>query len=243
MVAEEHVASSKSNLSFSFEVSDDDGDDDDEDVLVFEPSKDPVNELVISPAETEKEINSTVRKPPQGVPVTTESPSGSDKDDSNSFMMPRKQRRRDPSSGVLITEPVQQPTSNVEPAQVNQYDQSPIFDKDFLANEETFSSGSSSAPPPLEHDYASVNLAKLLAFQESIPHSRGKGISIGSGEGGDEDSQQTIFELKQDIIILKQKSIEKDLLIGKLDVRVYELEKEILKRVSKSQIFKPILVG
>ncbi|CAH1440269.1 unnamed protein product [Lactuca virosa] len=228
MVAEEHVAPSKSNLSFSFEVSDDD---DDVDFRMFVPSKEPINEVVISPAETEKEINIfkqpndptpeqmealieqlqlTSRRPPQAVPVTTESPYGSDKDDSNASLMPKKRRRRDPRPGVLITKPVQQPTSNVEPSRVIQDDQSPIIepvavhqdvqspifyeDFDFLANEETFASGSSSAPPPPEHDAASVKLAKLLAFQDSIPQSRGKGISIGSGHGGDEDSKQTISD-------------------------------------------------
>ncbi|CAH1439995.1 unnamed protein product [Lactuca virosa] len=89
-----------------------------------------------------------------------------------------------------------------------------------MANEEAFASGSSSAPPPPEHDVASVKLAKLLAFQDSISQSKGKGICIGSRQGGDEDSHQTISELKQEIMFLKQESIEKDLLIGSLDVRV-----------------------
>ncbi|CAH1434146.1 unnamed protein product [Lactuca virosa] len=71
-----------------------------------------------------------------------------------------------------------------------------------------------------------IKLAKILAFQDSIPQSRGKGICIGSGQGDDEDSQHTISELRQKILILKQDSIEKDLLIGKLDVRVSDLEKE-----------------
>ncbi|CAH1429442.1 unnamed protein product [Lactuca virosa] len=208
MEAEEHVTPSKSNLGFSFEgfddvsddddhdVNDNDDDDDDEDVRMFEPSKELVNEAVISLAETEKEINifkqpndptpeqmealieklqSTARKRPQIVLVTTEFPSGSDKDDSNASLMPRKRRRRDPRPGVLITEPVQQPTSNVEPTQVNQDDRSPIFDEDFLANEETFASGSSSAPPPPEHDSASFKLAKLHAFQRLYSSVKRKG--------------------------------------------------------------------
>ncbi|CAH1439094.1 unnamed protein product [Lactuca virosa] len=67
MVAEEHVAPSRSNLSFSFEVSDDDVNDDDVDdddddsddddrvdFHMFVPSKEPINEALISPAETEK---------------------------------------------------------------------------------------------------------------------------------------------------------------------------------------------
>ncbi|CAH1453147.1 unnamed protein product [Lactuca virosa] len=187
MVVEEHVGPSKSNLSFSFE--------------------EPVNEAVISPADIEKEINifkqsndpsleqmealieqlqSTTRKPPQEVPVTDESPSGSDKDDSNASLMPRKRRPQvNQVDQSQIVEPAQ-------PAQVNQDAQSRIFNEDFLANEETFASGSSSAPPPPEHDSASVMLVKLLAFQDSIPQSRGKGIYVGSRHGGDEDSQQTI---------------------------------------------------
>ncbi|CAH1448107.1 unnamed protein product [Lactuca virosa] len=95
-----------------------------------------------------------------------------------------------------------------------------------MTNEEAFASGSSSAPPPPEHDVASVKLDKLLAFQYSISQSKGKGISIGSRKGGDEDSHHTISELKQEIMFLKQESIEKDLLIGSLDVRVSNLEQE-----------------
>ncbi|CAH1417207.1 unnamed protein product [Lactuca virosa] len=123
-----------------------------------------------------------------------------------------------------VHEDVQSPIT--EPAQTDRDEQRPIFDEDFLVNEEVFSSGCYSAPPPPEHDAASIKLAKLLAFQDFIPQSRGKGIYIGSEQGGGEDSQQTIFELKQEILILKQESIEKDLLIGKLDVRVSELEKD-----------------
>ncbi|CAH1433407.1 unnamed protein product [Lactuca virosa] len=114
---------------------------------MFVPSKEPVNEAVISPAEIENEINifkqpnnptpeqmeslieklqSAARKPPQAVPVATECPFGSDKDDSNASLMPRKQRRRDPRPRVLIIKPVQQPNSTGEPAQVQQDNQSPI---------------------------------------------------------------------------------------------------------------------
>ncbi|CAH1422129.1 unnamed protein product [Lactuca virosa] len=282
VVAEEHVVPSRPNLSSSFEVSDDDDDDDDVDdddddesdsnddsmdFHMFVPSNEPVNEVVISPAETEKEINifkqqndptpeqmealidklqSTAKKPPQVVSITSESPSGSDKDNSKASMLPRKRKRRDPRSGILSTEPVQQPSQIVEPAQVTHDVQSPIIEpaqviqdvqspiiepaqvhqdvQSQMANEETIASGSSSAPPPPEHDVVSVKLAKLLAFQDSISQSKGKGISIGSRQGGDEDSHQTISELKQEIMFLKQESIEKDLLIGSPNRRVSNLE-------------------
>nr|KAJ0215336.1 hypothetical protein LSAT_V11C300138450 [Lactuca sativa] len=112
-----------------------------------------------------------------------------------------------------------------------------------MFNEEVFASGSSYAPPPPEHDVASIKLAKLLAFQDFIPQSRGKGIYIGSEQGGHEDSQQTISELRQEILILKQESIEKGLLIGKLDVRVSKLEKENSEKNKRSLNFKPTLAG
>ncbi|CAH1446737.1 unnamed protein product [Lactuca virosa] len=66
IVAEEHVAPSRSNLSFSFDVFDDDVDDDDDDsddddddvnFRLFVPPKEQVNEAVITPVETETEIN------------------------------------------------------------------------------------------------------------------------------------------------------------------------------------------
>ncbi|CAH1423723.1 unnamed protein product [Lactuca virosa] len=153
-------------------------------------------------------------------------------------------RRRDPRPGVLITEPVQQSVSIVEPAQVQEDVQIPIIEPapvqedvqgqiaesaqvhqdaqspnfndnfNFIVNEETYASGSSSAPPPPEHDDVSIKPAKILAFQDSIPQLIGKGIYIGYGQGVDEESQHTISELRQEILILKQESIEKDLLIG-----------------------------
>ncbi|CAH1425438.1 unnamed protein product [Lactuca virosa] len=192
---------SRSNISSSVEVTDDDDDDDDNDddyddsddnddvnFRLFVPPKEPVNEVVITPAETEsvinifkqpdnptpeqmetliKELQSNARKPPQAVPVTVESPSESDKDEPNASQMTKKRRRRDPRRGVLITEPVQQSASIVEPAQINEDVQSPIVE------------------PAQVH----------------------------------EDVQGPIIEPAQE-------SIEKDLLIGKLDVIVSELEKE-----------------
>lgn len=132
--------------------------------------------------------------------------------------MPKKRTWRDPRPGVLIVEPVQQTVSIVEAAQVQEVGQSPIIepaqvqedvqgpivestqfhqdvqslnfvdDFNFVANEETFSLGSYSAPQPPEHDVVSLKLAKLLAFQDSIPQSKGKEICICSGKGIDEDS-------------------------------------------------------
>lgn len=81
------------------------------------PPKEPVNEVVIIPAETETEINifrqpntptpeqmdaltkelqSTARKPHQAVYVSVESPSDSDKHEPNASLVPKKKRWRDP---------------------------------------------------------------------------------------------------------------------------------------------------
>ncbi|CAH1423724.1 unnamed protein product [Lactuca virosa] len=62
IVAEEHMTPSRSNISCLVEVSDDDDDDDSDDIddmsfCLFVPPKEPVNEAVITPAETETEIN------------------------------------------------------------------------------------------------------------------------------------------------------------------------------------------
>nr|KAJ0215764.1 hypothetical protein LSAT_V11C300123010 [Lactuca sativa] len=235
-VTEEHMTQSRSNISSSVDVSNDDDDDDDDDsddtddmdFRLFVPPKEPVNEAVITPAETETEINIS-RQPNIPTPEQMDALI-KELDEPNSSRMPKKRRRRNPRLGVLITEPVQENVQGpiAETTQIHQDAHSPNFDEDFnfVANVESFASGSSSAPPPPEHDVASIKLAKALAFQDSIPQSRGKGICIGTGQGGDEDSQHTISELRQEILILKQESIKKDMLIGKLDVRVLELEQQ-----------------
>ncbi|CAH1440077.1 unnamed protein product [Lactuca virosa] len=186
-----------------------------------------------------KELQSTARKPSQAIYVTVKSPSESDRDESNASLMPKKRTWREPRLGVLIVELVQQSVSIVEPAQVQEVGQSPIIEPaqvqedvqgpiaesaqfhqdvqslnfvdefNFVANEETFALGSYSAPLPPEHDVVSLKLAKLLAFQDSIPQSKGKEIYICLGHGIDEGSAQTIFELKQEIANLKQESIKK----------------------------------
>lgn len=101
---------------------------------MFVPPKEPVNEVVFTPNETEskinifrqpniptseqidaliKELQCTARKHPQAVPITVESRSESDKYEPNAFQMPKKRRRRGPRPGVLITQVVQQLVSIV----------------------------------------------------------------------------------------------------------------------------------
>ncbi|CAH1423404.1 unnamed protein product [Lactuca virosa] len=168
IVAEEHVAPARPNLSSSFEVSDSDdendidndvGDSDDDDdtdsddgvdFRMYVPPKEPISKDDDSDSdETEKDVNifkqsndttpeqidaliaqlqSTVRKPPQAVPVISDSPSESDKIVSNASLAPRKRRRKDPRPGVLSTEPVQRSSLIAEPTQVAHDAQSPIIE-------------------------------------------------------------------------------------------------------------------
>ncbi|CAI9263397.1 unnamed protein product [Lactuca saligna] len=83
--------------------------------------------------------------------------------------------------------------------------------------------GGSSTPPPL-HDATSERQARFLAREDVDPAPRGKGISIGARTSDKEEA--IIFELKEEIGILNQKLIEKDVLIGTLNIIVSELEKE-----------------
>ncbi|CAI9263322.1 unnamed protein product [Lactuca saligna] len=109
-------------------------------------------------------LRSNARKPPQAVLFTTNSPSGSDKVDLNSFLVQRKRKHRDPRPRVLITKPVQQPTSIFELAQVNQDDHSPIFDEEFLANEENFAFRSSSSPTSSRAQFCIYQASQATCF-------------------------------------------------------------------------------
>lgn len=66
-------------------------------------------------------------------------------------------------------------------------------------------------------------LSRFLAQRDFVPVPRGKGVSIrvGSSRGVD----PLISELQAEIGILNHKILEKDFLIGTLDVRFSDLEK------------------
>nr|KAJ0186207.1 hypothetical protein LSAT_V11C900484210 [Lactuca sativa] len=268
IVAEEHVAPTRSNLSSSFEVVDDsddddanddvydsddddtnddvddfdddhsDSDDDRMDFCMYIPPKESISKDVDTPAETEKDVNifkqsndptpkqmddliaqlqAIARKPPQSVPVISDSPYESDKIDSNASLAPRKQRRKDPRPGVLSIEPVQLPSPIVEPNQVAHDDQSLIIEPTQVIQDVQ--------SPIIETAPVQEDVQSQMVNEETFASGR-KGISIGSKQGGDQDSHQTISELKQEIMLLKKESIEKDFLIGSLTVRVSNLEQE-----------------
>ncbi|CAI9285359.1 unnamed protein product [Lactuca saligna] len=77
------------------------------------------------------------------------------------------------------------------------------------------------------HDESSEWLDKFLAREGVDPAHRGKEISIGAGSPDKEELM--IFKLKEEMGVLNQKLIERDVLIGTLDIRVSKLEKKMPK--------------
>nr|KAJ0221211.1 hypothetical protein LSAT_V11C200086610 [Lactuca sativa] len=210
VVAEEHAVPSRPNLSSLSEVFDDDDDDDDDDdesdsdndgmdFRMFVPTNEPVNEAVISLAETEKEINILKQ---QNDPTSEQwkllltnysqlqenlPKQFLDKDNLKASLLPRKRKRRDPRSRVLSTELVQQFSQIIEPTQVTHDVQSPIIE-----------------PTQVIQDVQSP-IIKPSPVQED-------------------------------------ESIEKDLLIGSLDVRVLTLNMRTMLKMRRFLNFKQILV-
>ncbi|CAI9298201.1 unnamed protein product [Lactuca saligna] len=90
----------------------------------------------------------------------------------------------------------------------------------------TFEVGSSEhvSPTRYGHDIASERLSRFLAENEADLPSRGKGISIEEGNLKGDDSSNP--ELKEEITVLKQQIIEKDLQIEDLDACLSVLEAE-----------------
>ncbi|CAI9298687.1 unnamed protein product [Lactuca saligna] len=82
----------------------------------------------------------------------------------------------------------------------------------------------------------SISLATHLAQHSSEPFSSGKWISIEEGHSGDVDP--VVSKLKEEIGILNQQNIKKDILIGKHDVRIVEPKADNAlksKQISDSQ--------
>ncbi|CAH1421421.1 unnamed protein product [Lactuca virosa] len=266
-VAKEHVAP-KPKFQFAFqevEISDDDDDDDDDDDVnndddddddddgmdfcMFVPSKEPVNEAVISPAETEKEINifkqpndptpeqmealieqlqSTARKPPQAVPVTPASPSGSDKENSSASLMPSKRKRRDPRPGVLISDQVQKEFSTIELDSMAQNIPSPVTESIPVIQEISSLLPESS---PMDQDFQIPIIEDVVLSSEGAQASGSSfealELDISKGKSKLHESEFVDVALLQNKVFdLEQSSAEKDLIIGKQDIRISDLEKE-----------------
>ena len=93
----------------------------------------------------------------------------------------------------------------------------------------TFETGGSSAVPeysptrPLLDD-ASIRLARHLAQHSPKLSSRGKGISIEEGRSG--DNKTLVAKTQEEIGILKQKNIEKDIKLEQNGNYITELQAE-----------------
>nr|KAJ0193361.1 hypothetical protein LSAT_V11C800422420 [Lactuca sativa] len=170
--------------------------------------------LVQSYSPTPKHIDALItelQKPPQIVPVTTESPSKSDQEHSAHVLLQRKSKRRVPRPGVLITDLVQNVSTPIKPISMAQNTEStftesspdfesPIVEQKVLPSEGAQASGSSFEAPELD----------ISKGKSKLPES----------EFVDADLlQNKVFDLEQS-------STEKDLIIGKQDIRISELEKK-----------------
>ncbi|CAI9271079.1 unnamed protein product [Lactuca saligna] len=131
---------------------------------------------------------------------------------SNVVKPPIKWRRVDPRQGVLIRE---QASSTQHVHVVNE---GPSVIRSFFETGESSSAPNSSSTPPPSHDVASEQMARFLAREDVDYAPRGKGISIGAESSNKEEG--TIFELKEEIGILNQKLIEKDVSIGNVDLNL-----------------------
>ncbi|KAL7602750.1 hypothetical protein Lser_V15G16330 [Lactuca serriola] len=182
--------------------------------------------LVNQTADTSNPMDSTSGIPPLNVEIPTSVASASDPIKTHIFVPLLKRRRLDPRPRVLIQDliqPVQPvlttltttPTITTEP--------------DHEHPRTTFEDGSSSALGNVsltrpDHDIASERLARFyVEFETDLP-SREKCISIGEGSMKGEDISKP--ELREEITVLKQKIIEKDLQIEDLDSHISVLEAE-----------------
>ncbi|CAH1443932.1 unnamed protein product [Lactuca virosa] len=174
------------------------------------------------------ELHRTERKPPKTVHVDTKPPSGSDLEDSAHALLLRKRKSRDPRSGVLITDQVQKEPTPIEPRSMNQSIQSPFtesisMDQDFqrpIIEEEVI---------PTQGDQA------LRSSFESLE------LDISKGKSKLPEFELVDVVLLQNILFdLEQSSAEMDLIIGKHDTRISELEKENSIKIQRSHNFKQI---
>ncbi|CAH1428595.1 unnamed protein product [Lactuca virosa] len=161
-------------------------------------------------AEVIANLDSSARIPPRADATPAITPSESDLHETPASQPPLKMRRSNPRPGVLIR----------EQAQDIQYSSAPGV----------------SSTPQHAHDVASERLDRFLAQQDSDPAPRGKGVYIGAGSSGGVDP--LISELRAEIGVLNQKIIEKDILIGTLDVRVSDLEKENLEKSAQISVLQ-----
>ncbi|CAH1413006.1 unnamed protein product [Lactuca virosa] len=190
------------------------------------------------------ELHRTARKPPQTVPVDIEPPSGSDPEDSANALLPRKRKRRDLRPGVLITYPVQNKSTSTVPGSITQNIQSP-FSEISPVTQEMSSPFTESIPmdhvfesPVVEEDVIPLEGAQASRSSFETPE-----LDISKGKSKLPNSELVDVVLLQNRVFdLEQSSAEKDLIIGKQDIHISELEKENSDKASKISKLQKILV-
>ncbi|CAH1415665.1 unnamed protein product [Lactuca virosa] len=181
------------------------------------------------------ELQRTERNPPQTVHVDTEPPSESDPEDSAHTLLPMKRKIRDPRPGVLITDSVQKKSTPIESGSMDQKIQSPFTETSPVIQE---MSSPFSERIPMDQDFQSP-----IVEEEVIP-SEGAQASGSSFETPELDISKGKRKLPEselvDVVLLQnrvfdleQNSVEKDLIIGKQDIRISKLEKENSDKDSK----------
>ncbi|CAH1413522.1 unnamed protein product [Lactuca virosa] len=236
-VADEHVAP-KIKFQFAFEeieLSDDEDDQEDQEKELIEYEfEDFIQQSISNPEEdvavtppfvTERESDTMVQssiptpeqmdaliaelqrtawKPLQTVPIDTEPPYEIDPEDSANALLPMKRKRRDPRPGVLITDLVHKKSTPIEPGSMAQNIQEtftdPIVEQEVIPSEGAQASRSSFETPKLD-------------------------ISTGKSKLHESELVDVVL-LQNKVFDLEQSSAEKDLIIGKQDIRISELEKE-----------------
>ncbi|CAI9277858.1 unnamed protein product [Lactuca saligna] len=242
IIAEEHVPLINVNdeNDDNDDNDDDDDDDDDDDGINLED-----NSLGLDDDWDDDEVEMD-----QGDVTPAITPSETDLHETQASQPLLKRKRLDPRPGVLIREQAQDIQQSVvvdTPTQPIYFDSHSMHEEPITVRS-SFEVGSSlapggSSPPQPAHDAASERLSGFLVQQDIGPAPRGKGISIGAGSS--EGVDPLISELKAKIgcntpISVSSelrfdaegkalKIIKKDVLIGNLDVRVFDLEKENLE--------------
>nr|KAJ0225731.1 hypothetical protein LSAT_V11C100009100 [Lactuca sativa] len=158
---------------------------------------------------------------PQIVPVDTETPSGSDLEDSTHALLPRKRKRRNPRPGVKITDPVQNRSTLIEPSHMDQNIESTFTESSPMIQEISSPLPEST---PMDQDFRSPiieevifpckGLRLLTSFEApELDISKGKSKLL-------ESEFMDVALLQNRVFDLEQSSAEKDLIIGKQDLRI-----------------------
>ncbi|CAH1445587.1 unnamed protein product [Lactuca virosa] len=181
------------------------------------------------------ELQQTARKPPQTVPVDTETPSESDPKDSANALLPRKQKRRDPRAGVLITDLVHKKSTPIEPGSMAQNIQGTFIESSSVIQ---YIPSPTPGSIPMDQDFQSPIVEEEVIPSEGAQASRCSfetpELDISKGKNKLPESEFVdVVLLQNKVFDLEQSSTEKDLIIGKQDIRISELEKENSNKDSK----------